>query len=247
MRTFLAVLLVCATPVAFGHGQTRNKDEEPMTQAANRVNWTSAGALNALFKDKGTVKRFLNEVANAGDAIGIEAFAEVLDYRFVDLNRDGRLELVAVEGGRRPAESLEIVFQTAVPPVDRLVTTYDGFVMTGVAGFGVGDLNEVLRDLDRDGAYEIVIPQKFGEIVGTSFPQTTIQEVFSWKDGDYVNVSARYPEFYRDEVLPRLERQLRVLEALPATVGPSERADRRAEREMVARDIAEARRRASRN
>src|SRR5215203_4540648 len=102
LTIFVAALLLFVTPVAFGQGQTRNRDEEPMSRAAQRVNWTSSSALNAVFRDKPSVKRFLNEVANQGDAIGIESIAKVLEYRFVDLNRDGWLELVALVGGRRP-------------------------------------------------------------------------------------------------------------------------------------------------
>jgi hypothetical protein len=128
-------------------------------------------------------------------------------------------------GGRRPSTALEVVLQTPgeAPPADRLATTHGGFVIRELSGFDVGDLNAVLRDLDRDGTYEIVMPQLLGGFEGASRPQATIPEVFSWKDGDYAKVSARYPEFYREEVLPRLERQLQRLEELPPTADPSDR------------------------
>ena len=108
-------------------------------------------------------------------------------------------------------------------------------------------LNQVLRDLDRDGTYEIVMPQPLGGEGASGGPRlpAEIPEVFAWKDGDYANVSARYPEFYRDEVLPRLERQLQLLEAQPGAADPSDRAARRADRENVVREIAEARKRAT--
>jgi hypothetical protein len=83
-----------------------------------------------------------------------------------------------------------------------------------------------------------VAPQPLGEIVGASRPQAKIPEVFAWKDGNYANVSARYPQFYRDEVLPRLEGQLQMLEALPpGAPDPSDSAARRADREKVASEI----------
>jgi hypothetical protein len=233
-----------------GQGQTQNRDPGPIIPAAKGINWTSTSALNAIFKDETDVKRFLNEFVNAGVTSG-PAFignvvANVYEYRFIDLNGDGWLELVALVGGDRPWTGLEIVFQTpgGVPLPDRLTTTYEGFVMRELARVDVSDLNEVLRDLDGDGTYEIVAPQPLGELVGASRPQAQIPEVFAWKDGNYVNVSARYPQFYRDEVLPRLERQLQVLEALPGPADASERAARRADRENVGREIAEARKRA---
>jgi hypothetical protein len=149
---------------------------------------------------------------------------------------------VALVSGGRPSTGLEIVFQTpgGVPLTDRLTTTYDGFVMRELVGFDVPDLNAVLRDLDDDGTYEIVMPQSLGRRLPAEIP-----EVFAWKQGDFANVSARYPEFYRDEVLPRLERQLQMLETLPGAADSSDRADRRADREKVGREIAEARKRAT--
>jgi hypothetical protein len=220
--------------------------QESLSRAASRVNWTSASALEALFKDKSSVKRFLDEIANDGDTSGPEATPEVYEYRFVDLNRDGWLELVALVSGGRLATFLDVVFQTpnGAPPADRLATAHDGFVLQTLSGFDVGDLNAVIRDLDRDGTYEIVMPQLLGEYAGMANPQATIPEVFSWKGGDFAKVSPRYPEFYRDEVLPRIERQLQMLEALPATADPSDRSGRRAEREKYAREVAEARKRA---
>lgn len=245
MKTFIAAAWLFAT-VVFGQGQTQNRDRELVTPAARSINWSSASALNALFKDKASVKRFLNEVANESDPSGPTFVEKVYEYRFVDLNADGWLELVSLVGGGRPSTGLEIVFQTpgGVPLTDRLTSTYDGFVMRELARVDVSDLNAVLRDLDGDGTYEIVAPQPLGEVVGASRPQAQIPEVFTWKDDNYANVSARYPEFYRDEVLPRLERQLQMLETLPAAADRFDRATRRADREKVVREIAEARKRA---
>jgi hypothetical protein len=242
MKTLVAALLLLATPVL---GDVQGQGREPVSRAASRVNWTSASALNALFKDKASVKRFLNEIANGGDTSAPEFIAELYDHRFVDLNGDGWFELVALVGGQRLSTALEVVFQTpgGAPPADRLATTHDGFVMRELPGFDVGDLNAVLRDLDHDGTYKIVMPQLLGGFEGAARPQATIPEVFSWNGGDYAKVSARYPEFYRDEVLPRIERQLQMLEALPAAGDAVDRANRRAQREKYAREIAEARKR----
>jgi|SRR6266542_1111406 len=247
MKTFIAAVWLVTTAAVFGQEHTQNRAQELVTPAARTTNWSSASALNALFKDKARVKRFLNEVANDGDPSGPLSVVDVFEYRFVDLNADGWLELVALVRGDRPSTLLEIVFQTpgSVPPTDRLATTYEGFVIRELPRVDVPDLNAVLRDLDGDGTSEIVAPQALGEVVGASRPQATIPEVFAWKDGNYANVSARYPEFYRDEVLPRLERQLQRLEELPAAADPRDRADRRAEREKYAREIAEARKRVS--
>ena len=41
--------------------------------AARTTNWSSASALNALFKDKASVKRLLNEVITEGDLSGLHS------------------------------------------------------------------------------------------------------------------------------------------------------------------------------
>ena len=249
LRVFLASCALFATAI-FGQGQTQDRGQHPMTPAARSANWSSASALSALFKDKATLKRFLNEVINEGDLSGPTFVEKVYEYRFVDLNADGWLEVVALVGGGRPSTGLEIVFQTpgGVALPDRLTTTYEGFVMRELVGFDVpADLNQVLRDLDRDGTYEIVMPQPLGGEGPSGGPRlpAEIPEVFAWKDGDFANVSARYPEFFRDEVLPRLERQLQLLESQPGSADRFDRAARRADRENVVREIAEARERAT--
>jgi hypothetical protein len=244
MTTFIAAVCLVATATVFAHRQ--NRGQELVTPTARTINWSSASALNSLFKDKGRVRQFLNEVANDGDPSGPLSVVDVFDYRFVDLNADSWLELVALVRGDRPPTLLEIVFQTpGGVPLPHLGATYEGFVIRELSRVDVSDLNAVLRDLDGDGTYEIVAPQPLGEIVGAAFAQAQIPEVFAWKAGDYVNVSQRYPEFYRDEVLPRLERQLQRLEALPGPADRSDRAARRADREKVGREIAEVRKRAT--
>ena len=138
MKTFIAAVWLFATAI-FGQGQAQNSEQELMTPAARMTNWSSASALNSLFKDKARVRRFLNEVANEGDPSGPTLVEKVYEYRFVDLNADGWLELVALVGGGRPSTGLEIVFQTpgGVPLPDRLTTMYEGFVIRELVGFDV--------------------------------------------------------------------------------------------------------------
>src|SRR5689334_6844545 len=90
VRSLLALVVLSAVATAvFGQAQTQNRDREPLTPAARSINWTSAGALNALFNDKARVKRFLNEVANEGATSGPAFIGNVVvnvyEYRFVDL------------------------------------------------------------------------------------------------------------------------------------------------------------------
>jgi hypothetical protein len=232
-------LLLAAGPAA--------RTQEPVTRAALGVSWAAEDELRALFKDASTVKGFLNEIANGGDLAVPDMIGDVEEFRIVDLDRDGWLELVALVSGtgRNLSTNLEVVFHrpSRAQPPDRLATEFEGFVMRELSGFDVGDLNAVLRDLDKDGAYEIVMPQLLGPYEGAARPSATMPEIYAWNGADYAKVSAKFPKFYRDEVLPRLERELQNLKGLPEANTNAGKAELRARREKCLREIAEARRR----
>jgi hypothetical protein len=239
--------IVAAVALLFATGPAA-RAQEPVTRAARDVSWAAEAALRALFKDAATVRRFLNEIANDGDLTAPDIIGEVEELRIVDLDRYGWLELVALVSGtgRKLSTHLEVVFHrpSGAHPADRLATAFDGFVLRGLNGFDVESLAAVFRDLNQDGTYEIVMPQLLGAFEGATRPQATMPEVHTWNRGDFAKVSARHPEFYRDEVLPRLERELQKLEALPEPNANAEKAELRARREKYRREIAEARRRA---
>lgn len=238
-----AIVLLLATATA-------SIAQESVTRAARALSWGAAADLRALFKDAGTVERFLNEIVNEGDLTAPDMIGEVEEFKIIDLDRDSRLELVALTSstGRSLSTFLVVLFQlpNGIQPSDRLTTQHDGFVMRELSGFDVGNLDTVLRDLDNDGTHEIVMPELLGGYQGMTRPQATIPEVYVWTKGDYVKVSARYPEFYRDDVLPRLERELQRLEASPALQEARDRGELRALRQKYAREIAEVRKRAAR-
>jgi hypothetical protein len=68
-------------------------------------------------------------------------------------------------------------------------------------------------------------------------------EVYAWNGNEYTRVSARFPAFYLNEVVPRLERELQKLEALHEPNVNAGKAELRARRQKYLREIAEARKR----
>jgi hypothetical protein len=219
--------------------------QEPVTRAALGVSWAAEADLRAFFKDARTVKSFLNEIANDGDLTAPDII-DVDEFRIVDLDRDGLFELVALVSGtaRKLSTNLEVVFHrpSGAQPVDRLATEFKGFIMRELTGFDIDDLNAVLRDLNNDGTYEIVMPELLGPYEGAARPSARMPEIYAWNGADYAKVSAKFPEFYRDEVLPRLERELEKLEA-PEPNANAGQTELRARRERYLREIAEARKR----
>ena len=196
----IAVAAVLAAPAARG--------QESLTSAAARLSWSATGAeaLRALLKDNATVKRFLNEI-DTGDPTGAGAIEAVKEYRLLDLWGDGQIELIALidVSGRGFFNILEIV---------RLGP--EGFVTPEVRGFQIEGLESTLKDLDGDGRYELVVPTLLEEYEGAR-PLATLEEVYVFNGQQYVKASGRFPQFYSEVVLPRLQRELAKLEATPET------------------------------
>jgi hypothetical protein len=229
------------------HLHNENSSTAPVMRAARAASWASQSNLRAVFHDAAMVKRFLNDIASEGNTSVGDVVGEVYEFRIIDLDRDGWLELVALHSGivRKSSAALSIVFpRPSRHPAEPSDTAFEGFVLTGLTGFDVGDLNSVLRDLDDDGRFEIVMPALLDLSQDATQPLVTIPEVYEWHGGDCAKVSAKHPDFYRDEVLPRLERELQKLDALAGPNVSAAPAEIRARRQKYLREIAAARSRA---
>ncbi len=126
------------------------------------------------------------------------------EVRFVDLDRDGHLELVATVdySGRG--------FFTTVVTFKRGTQGKVTYSMTSINGFSVEDLAQKLRDLDRDGRAELVVQQYVDRYEGTTrAPLETV--VYAWRGDRFVDASDQYPAFYRAEVIPALESRLQAI------------------------------------
>jgi hypothetical protein len=214
-------------------------------QRARQLQWSAAGqaGLRDFFTDVHVVRTFLNEIQTGGDGSEPGTFAAVKEYRFVDLDNDGWLELVALVdvSGREFFNSIEIVHQSpaARGPRDRLAREYEGFALETVHGFEIDSLDAALKDLDNDGRYEIVVKDLVGAYQGTTRPNAVIPEIYGWTGDRYEKTSSRFPAYYRQIVLPELERALQNANAIPeATLNPPERNQLRLERAKYAAEIA---------
>ena len=224
----------------------------PVLAAAKKIQWSAASAepLRALFSDAGIVKQFLNEIDSRGDASDPGVFAGVQEHRIIDLDGDGSLELVALAdvSGRAFFNNVIVVYHRVDPaePEKPSETAYQGFVLRGVHGIDFDGLDSVLNDIDKDGSREVVLPELLGPDSGPIMPRATVPEIYVWNGRDFEKASAKHRWYYRDVVLPALERELQNLQAdLPANDPRSQPAMRRALRAKYTREIAEARRRAT--
>ena len=147
----------------------------------------------ATLSGKAAVDAFLR--AHAGEAY---EDAVLGDFRVVDLDGDGRVELVisADFSGRRFFNHL-IVFRAEG---DRLVSQ-------DVEVWNLESLEGAIQDLDQDGRREILVRRDLTPYLGVH-PLAAWTAVLRYDGGRLIDQSARFPRFYDERVLPELDRRL---------------------------------------
>ena len=147
----------------------------------------------AALAGKGDVARLLAEVSDNTDVSMI-----VGDFKVVDLNSDGRPELVATVDytGRNYFNTIAIVWQTR-----------SGLRMRTIETWNVETLEGALRDLDGDGKLEILVPKLLTPYLGAR-PYAAWTSVQALIGNDYADQSSRFRLFYEKTVIPALQQQL---------------------------------------
>lgn len=122
------------------------------------------------------------------------------EARFVDLDRDGTLELVATVdySGRGFFDNVVVVRQQQ-----------GHFAWTGVSNNGrsIEDLPAHLVDANADGVPELVLEKYIDRYEGAlRVPVETV--IYRWGPAGFRDESDAFPEYYRTRVIPQLEEQL---------------------------------------
>lgn len=216
---------------------------------ARAYEWSAndRSALTNLFSSVSVVEQFLNEPGDHGNADD-RGDAKVKEFRFVDMYGDGRIELVALvdESGRDFFFHVFVVGRKLES--DRRknpsMAVFDGFEAQQVSAWEIDSLDSALQDLDDDGLPEIVIPVELEPYRGAD-PHATIDEVFQWNGRQYVKAGSKFPWFYQ-QLIPHLEEIARDLEATSeSALSADELRSLRFGKASIAKELAEARRRAS--
>ena len=152
-----------------------------------------AGEPFATLTEKEQVAAFLSRAGNQDDVS-----LRVGDFRKVDLNGDGRPELVATidYSGREFYNNLAITWQESAGPRVQTITVWN-----------MESLEGAIQDLDGDGKPEILTQELLTPYLG-SRPYAVWTSVQSLAGKEYVEASSRFPAFYRNVFLPALEKKL---------------------------------------
>jgi|GEM_PF-3115660 len=137
--------------------------------------------------------------ANAGEAY---EDATLGDYRVLDLDNDGRADLIATVdySGRRF--------------FNHLLVLHDGgkrLTVQVVDAWNIESLDGAVQDLNGDGRVEILLRQSLTPYLGAK-PMAGWTAVFRFEGDKLVDQSERFPQFYDTRILAPIERELAVPE-----------------------------------
>lgn len=149
------------------------------------------------FGERSAVDAYLR--AHAGEAY---EDATLGDYRILDLDNDGRADLIATVdySGRRFFNHLLVLHDDG----ERLTVQV-------VDAWNIESLDGAVQDLDGDGRVEILLRQSLSPYLGAK-PMAGWTAVFRFEGGHLVDQSERFPQFYDKRILVPIERELAVSE-----------------------------------
>lgn len=197
-RLSIALLMMAIVPA---------NAEESVLASLQKIEWVEENRadLEASVGDPQNATALM--IAITGEDIVIPNVGEFL---FIDLNGDNRLELAASIdfSGRAFYSTVAVVYQNG-GRID--------YQFLGGHGGNIGDFPQSIEDLDGDGDFEILVPRLLEPYQGAE-PVGVFTDVYSW-DGEKFAVSQprEYEDFYRNRILPRLERNI---DALSQGKGP---------------------------
>lgn len=147
----------------------------------------------AALVEKEQVALFLTKLGNQEDVD-----LKVGDFRKVDLNGDGREELVATVdySGRELYNSVIVTWQEPEGPRVETITVWN-----------MESLEGAIQDLDGDGKLEILTQELLTPYLGVR-PYAVWTSVRSWTGKEYVEASSRFTTFYENVILPALKEKL---------------------------------------
>lgn len=131
---------------------------------------------------------------HAGDAFEDAALG---DFRVLDLDQDGRVDLLATVdySGRSFFNHLLVLHDTG-----------HGLAVQEIDVWNLESLDGVVRDIDKDEVPELLLRRSLTPYLGTR-PMASWSAVYGLDGEELVDKSAQYPQFYAS-ILARLDREL---------------------------------------
>jgi hypothetical protein len=172
-----------------------------IVERANAIEWTAANStrLQGLFKNAVAVADFENRMLAPEDR-DEDAPQNVGEFKLIDLNNDGHLELVCtVDVTGRAFYTTVIVF-----------SRYHGKIVMSQAsthGANMVDLEARFVDLNKDGKQEILVPRLLEQYAGADMV-AHFTDVYTFQNGTLIQSDHQFLDYYRNQRLPVLTEKL---------------------------------------
>jgi len=174
-------------------------------QTPQTLNWsTTPPNVASVPWNNQQIASFLNTVS--GSLVDIA----VADFKFVDLDADGQLELLAAVdfSGRGQFNLLVVVRRTG-----------DHFAVQQINALGVESVAGIFSDLNKDGKMELLVPTALTPYLGGPSPQAAWTAIHGWSGPLLVDISSQLSTYYQTSILPALKQNLDNLQAMmPGTL-----------------------------
>jgi hypothetical protein len=207
----IIVGIVCVSVMATSGAASLQAATSSPPSAADRIEWTAANAdrLKAIFSDAASVASLDRQTAPPEDDAESDSIG---DFRVVDLNNDGRLELVCLVDvtGRAWYTQLIIFSQQNHKMMRSAISS---------GGANIESLEKRVVDLDRDGKKQLLVPRWLEKYEGAGEPIATFTDVYRFDGQRAVQADHEFPDYYRKIELPRLQSDLNALTRLEEDAG----------------------------
>jgi hypothetical protein len=162
----------------------------------DRIEWNESNIATLRSVDLNGVEEFVNQMSRG------DVHKTIGEFTWTDLKRDGQYELVATLdlSGRSFFDYLAVYERQSSGAIR---------VQWFPEQTAVGKLSSVIRDLNRDGQKELVIPTLFSAgSYGAGSINAIWPAVYRLENGAYVEASRQFASFYDADILPQLDQEI---------------------------------------
>jgi hypothetical protein len=173
---------------------------------AETTPWTEShhNELSSLFPTATSVEDFVRAVvlqAHMQDVLDVEFNQPaILDYSFIDLSADGKLELVCRLDYSGRGISLYLIAISKIGKKFHIALLDSGMEFT--------NLSTIVRDIGNTGRKEVVVKVPIGISRGRAAPAPYFEHIFLYEGNQFVQADTSFRGYYRDMLLPELEQNL---------------------------------------